>query len=499
MKHIYKLLAGVALATTAYSCGGKSELFPDLYGKDRRSVLTDFNDVKNGGGKAQKAAPAMYVDFSAGMYTAFGAGNIKQLMAQSFNIVLEQQFSVFKLVQDEVTPITVANSTELGQIVNDPKQYLDRRAPIQVAVEQIVNGKSDALLITDFEEFQNGAEVTSTAYLKISFSKWLHRGNSISFFIADYKEGKIDKHIYFTVFNYGRPTEKSLISKLRPVLSALPAKFDLSAEPYVLKTEYPEPGQGGIFRDEKAKDMQHQNVLDLQPSFFSAANNNNPFEYYPLGVDWETIAQAKKEYSSSGQFKDMFRKLFVDLSNIDSYEIEGLDVRAYDATNDFERYAKCVEASKHKPRIIKGGDGEQKIADNESDEIALNCYNSDGTIKAEYKYEPIEQPLINGVFGLNQALFMNTSHDDRSKTEIGLSLADDLQGLNSPGSNRLVRVVINISKVKVNTTNTVMDKFRWINADGIANTALYESVRNTLDDLRPVNKTIFTYYIKTAQ
>ncbi len=64
------------------------------------------------------------------------------------------------------------------------------------------------------------------------------KGNSIHFFIADYVEGKVNKHIYFTIFNCGNPNDsKSMITKLQTKLSSL-TRYDLSNKQYKLTTNY---------------------------------------------------------------------------------------------------------------------------------------------------------------------------------------------------------------------------------------------------------------------
>jgi len=501
MKHFYKYFAGFSLIISA--CGGtKTDPFKDidLYGKNLPSTLIAYNDLKTGLDKQQaKGLPAMYVDFSAGMYTAFGTPVIRELMSQCFNTVLERKFTVFKLVEGQVTPISVTDPTQLGQIVNDPNQYLDRRAPIQAAVEKIVSKKNDALLITDFEEWQSNMEVTSTAYLKIPFSKWLREGNSISFFVADYKEGKVDKHIYFTVFTYGRPTENSLIAKLRPKMTVLPAKFDLATDAYQLTTNYEGVNTGGIFHDAAGKTEKEQNVLDLQANYINGLSNNKAFEYYPLGINWATIEQTRKDYAEQNQFHELFRKLFINLSNTDSYTYQSLEVKTADATGDFERYAKFLEIQKHKPALTKGNDGESKISDRETDVIALTCFNSDGSVKPEYLYKPQEQQPMTDLFILNQTLFTNTYQSDKSKTEIGISFAPTFTSAKVSNPNGLTRLMITVGKATVNTDNPVLDKLKWTNAAGSANTALYESVKSALEELKPDGKTIYTYYIKTTE
>jgi hypothetical protein len=500
MKNFYKYVILVCLITASCGSGDRGDPFEgvDLYGASLPSTLAAYNNLKTGTGKQTTGLPAMYVDFSAGMYTAFGTPAIKDLMPECFNTVLAQKFEVYKLAEGQVTPLQVSGSTELGQIVNDPKQYLDRRAPIQAAVEKIVGSQNDALLITDFEEWQNNAEVTATAYLKIPFSKWLKEGNAISFFIADYREGKVDKHIYFTVFTYGRATGKSLIDKLRSKLAVLPAKFDLAADAWALSTDYPGQNTGGIFHDAGGKSEKDQNVLDLQNAYINGLQQHKPFEYYPLGVSWATIAELRKDYVAQNQFNELFRKLFIDLSNDDSYRYKELEVGAFDATADFERYARSVEVLKHRPKIIKGSNGENKFSDEEKDPIALTCYTADGSVKPAYRYEAAESPVLTDMFLLNKALFTNTSATDKKRAEIGIAFSPSFDAGKITDPKGLLKITVKVKDATVNDANPVLDKLKWTNVDGVSNTGLYNSVKSTLDELKPAGKTIYTYYLKTT-
>lgn len=442
---------------------------------------------------------ALYIDFSAGMHTAFANPEIKNLTGDCFNAILADQFDVYRLVSGEVTPLEVTNSTELGQKVNDPKEYLNKRAPIQKAVEKIVASNNDALLITDFEEFQSDKEVTSTAYLKIPFSKWLAKGNSIHFFVANYAEGKVTKHIYFTVFSYGTPDAQSLLNKLESKLALLNAKFDLSTKSFKLSTDYSGEKTGGIFYDTNGKSEGTKNVLDLKDGYVNGQKKSSNFEFYPLGVNWETIAELHDSYKEQNQFNDFFRKLLIDLSNEDSYVYGDFEVKVYDVSEDFEQFSKCLEAKNHKPKLSKGNDGEAKFADNETDPIATGCYNPDGSLKAEWKFSPKTPIAQTEVFTLNQPLFKNTKGSDKKKTELGVSFDPKFNVKNIQNPKGLMRVDVVLKSAQPNLSNPILDQFKWINVSGAPNTALRESIVNTLQDLKPENQVIYSYYIKTTE
>ncbi|MCX2450002.1 hypothetical protein OQX61_01850 [Pedobacter sp. PLR] len=440
--------------------------------------------------------PAIYIDFSSGINKAFADPVIKRMMTDCFNTVLAEKFDVFKLGSGEITALNVANTTELGQQVNDASQYADIYAPIQSAVEKIVEGNQDALLITDFEEWQKGNEVTNTAFLKIPFSKWLAKGNSIHFFIADYKEGAVDKHIYFTVFNTGRSNESSMISKLESKLAASTTRFDLSNAAYKLQTKYAGENTGGIFYDEQSK---NKNVLDLKNNYVNGLKDGKHYEFYPLGIDWKNIDKTHTAYAGQGQFNDFFRKLYIDLSNDDSYKFGDFEVKVSDVSTDFEQFAKSAEAKNHKPKLVKGNNGETKVADNETDLIALSCYNADGKLKEDWDYKPLPTNPLNDVFILNKTLFTNTRTSDPKNAEFGVSFDPKFSLKNITNPDGLVKVDLVLNNASPQTDNAKLSKFQWVNAKKVPNIALYESIKNTLADVKPANQVIYSYYIKTIQ
>jgi hypothetical protein len=443
--------------------------------------------------------PAIYIDFSSGLNKAFADPAIKGMMSDCFNTVLAEKFDAYKLGSNKITTLNITNTTELGQQVSDAAQYADIWAPIQMAVEKIVSGNNDALLITDFEEWQHDNEVTNTAFLKIPFSKWLEKGNSVHFFIADYKEGGVNKHLYFTVFNCGNPNASSMLTKLEGKHGPLSTRFDLSTKSYELKTDYPSEKTGGIFFDASGKSDQAKNVLDLKDTYINGLKKGDHFEFYPLGIDWKTINEMHETYKSQGQFNEIFRKLLINLSNDDSYTFSDFDVKVADITKDFENFAKSDEAKKHQPKLTKGSNGEAKFADNESDPIALSCYDTNGKIKEQWIYKAEAGQSLNEIFTLNQTLFTNTSKTDLKKAEFGVAFDPKFNIKNIADPKGLIKVDIVINSAVPNLSNAKLAKLQWVNAKNVPNIALAESVKNTLQELKPTNKVIYSYYIKTEQ
>lgn len=448
--------------------------------------------------------PALYIDFSSGINKAFSDPAIARLMSECFNTILADKFDVYKLGEKQVTQLQVSNTTQLGEKISDGNEYKDIYAPIQMAVEKIVNSNNDALLITDFEEWQDKVEITNTAFLKIPFSKWLSKGNTIHFFIANYKEGNVNKHIYFTIFNCGNPNESSMITKLQAKLtSPLLVRYDLTNKSYQLSTQYPTEKSGGIFYDETGKTDKAKNILDLKEGYINGLKNGNPFEFYPFGLDWKTIDATHSTYKSQNQFNDFFRKLFINLQDENAYVYGDFDVKVYDVTDDFEYFSKCNEVTHHKPKLEKGSNGEDKFSDKEEDPIVLSCYNTKGKINEDWIYksqEKIPTPLSE-VFVLNKELFKNTKINDSKKVEFGVSFDTKYNLKNITNPDGLMRVDIVLNSAEPNLSNPILDNFKWNNSKNTPNVALYESIKTTLQEVgvKPSSKVIYSYYIKTLQ
>ena len=123
----------------------------------------------------------------------------------------------------------------------------------------------------------------------------------------------------------------------------------------------------------------------------------------------------------------------------------------------------------------------------------------DGSLKAEWVFKPQEVVVQNEVFTLNQTLFKNTRGTDKKKTEFGVSFDQNFKGGNIQNPEGLLRVDIVIKTAQPNLSNPTLDYFKWTNANGVSNTALRESIVNTLQELKPENKVVYSYYIKTNQ
>ncbi|UQD57224.1 hypothetical protein [Flavobacterium sp. K5-23] len=449
--------------------------------------------------------PSLYIDFSNGIFQAFKNNPTNSNLLKAVYGNLSGDLDVFMLNNDVIKPLENSNPDLVGKMVVDQNSYHGVYAPIKEAVSKIVSKNNDALLVTDFEEYypasSGRSEILDIPYLKESFIIWLSKGNTIRFYVSNYKENGIDKHLYFTVFNCGNSSKSGMISKVENSLGSLP-HFDLSNKSFKLNQEYGAEKTGGIFYDSSGKDEKGKNLLDLnRDTYVNGLQNNNNFEFYQFGLDWATINELKEVYQEQNQFKDFFRKLFIDLSDEDAYSIADLEVKVYDVSKDFEHFAKCKEVLKHKPKLEKGSNGEDKFKDGQIDNIALSCYDTKGKVIEDWVYKSNPNLILAEVFSLNKELFVNTKKSNKKKVELGVSFDSNFNLKNISNPTGLIRVDLVINNANPNISNSKLDMFKWssITSKGNQNLALYESIKNTLLDekVKPSNKVIYSYYIKT--
>ncbi|MFN8297276.1 MAG: hypothetical protein U0T69_13850 [Chitinophagales bacterium] len=505
MKNNKSIIFSITAFFLFFACkNDTSDPFADFnpYDSDLGKRIEAYQDAKFPNlANSKTGNPALYIDFSTGIFQAF-KNPINSSLLKSVYGNLSGELDVFELNYDSIRKIPSSNPDLVGRMVVDNNSYHGIYAPIKDAVTQIVSKNNDALLVTDFEEYypasSGRSEIIDIPYLKESFIKWLSKGNSIRFYISNYNENGVAKKLYFTVFNCGNLSESGMISKVENSLGSLP-HFDLSNKSYNLSQEYGGEKKGGIYYDNSVQDENAKNVLELnKESYINGLKNNNNFEFYQFNLDWAHIEKAKSQM----KIDDFFRKLFIDLSNEDSYSLGDLVVKVYDVTDDFEYFAKCNEAndSKNIPDTEKGKDGENKFKDSETNPIALSCYDTKGKILDEwiYKNDKVSKELPE-VFTFNKKLFENNKTDNNKKVELAVSFDTKFNLNNIENPQGLIRVDIVINNSNPSTPSDELFKWQSTTKKGSQNVALFESIKNTLldDKVKPTNKVIYSYYIKT--
>jgi hypothetical protein len=502
MKHIRALSMVAATSLFVGACGsgdpfeaagidplGNAEKYVEAYFLKDNPVVPQSDKVK------------VFIDFSDGMYYAYQTNreNVEMLNAVAHKLIKPATISWYRLGSGNIKPLH-DTQTELFNRVTSPKSYSQEiMAPIEGTLKQITSSNSEALLVTDFEEYTPNRQEQFENYAKPYFIEWLKKGNSIHFFITNYTENKQVKHLFFTVFS---TPQKKLLKDIRDAWEGRfrPLSFTLSTDFYTITNEYGASQKGGNYYDDLGDDI--VGSLDAGKYINGLKKNNNKYEYYPFQQDWSNMlknAQALMEPGVPKPFTDFFRKLYIDVSNEDAFTLKRLELKVTDVTADFDFYAKTEELKKHKPTLEKDTNGNSTFAETETDPIALACYDpNNGEILPEWRYLQQAFAPLNEVFTLNQELYNNGYKDNKKHIEIGINFDPLFDPSQVASSNGILRVELVIAETAPNLSR-LDGLFAWnsITQAGRKNSSLSESVRNTLQEVNPQNKVIYTYFVQT--
>jgi hypothetical protein len=448
----------------------------------------------------------VYIDFSNGLIQAYKGNPDNAAMLEKITQKLTgSDIKWFGLGKGIVYPLDFP-TTQIFNKVTDPKSYATQMmAPIEVAIKEITSANNDALLVTDFEEYSTDGKEQFENFEKGYFIDWLTKGNSIDFFVTNYQEKTldkrtVDKHLYFIVFNYG--SQKKLLADINYSLKDRGFKFEtfsLSTDFYTLINEYASEKKGGNYYDKNGIDI--VSSLDENQYLNGLKKSNKYFEFYAFQQPWNDIYTNSKSLTEAGvpdPFTDFFRKLYLDASKDDVFKLNGLEVKVSDITDDFTFFSKTQEVKNHKPKLAKDASGNSVFAANETDLIALSCYDTKGNLLPEWNYKSKEITLNNEVFELNVELYNNGFKDSKDKIEIGTKYHTNFNGSQITNPNGLLRVDIVIADCNPNFEKLNLFKWESVTIKGKQNESLAEAIRNTLDKVNPKGKVIYSYFIKAA-
>ena len=234
-------------------------------------------------------------------------------------------------------------------------------ADIKGAVNQIVNGNCQAVLITDGEYYMQGnvRDNLNNPYLAEEFRTWLSKGYDIYFYCEPYLESqKYNKYRYYILF-----TDDEIYNNINDRFSR-----SLSPEEHGVVVFHLSDGQLRVNKDggypiinetvSPSENTKVENGLDIQ-------------EYY---LAWDDMAK----YMTDGEidYTYILRGLFVDNSESNSYKIKKITPVVHQLYLAYEKYcnSKTLEEVLPKVKKLKKVEGvfeiDQDIFD-ESGEIVL--------------------------------------------------------------------------------------------------------------------------------
>ena len=464
-------LALCALSLTSCSSGADGD-----YATQLKQYFDKDVETADGTG-----AMSAYFDLSDGMVLAY-KGNADAagfLNATVQRLTSGDSTTVYQLADDKIAPLAL-HQTELYNKIMDEKSYSQQMAPIEKALGQIVKDGKSSLRVTDFEEFTPDHKVQHQSFATRYFVEWLKRGNDITFFVFDFVGArKLPYHLYFIVFDN---KAHRLLGSIKDAVAGVKGykEFHLSCDAYSVSTAYPSSVKGGNYHDAATGEDLVTGVLeDGSADAYKNYGEGVRMEYYPLGVSWADAQKNAQEAVQEGfdpKFTHLFRHLYFDFSNQDSYIIKKVALRVTDVEDDFNRYTEYK-------RIM---------ADKEAN---ADCFGPDGKLLPEYDYthstaRPAE---IKDMLVVDDNLFSSTlAKSAGRKVEIGINFAPTFGGNivgGAPGD--LYRVDVVVADSQPNIGPRIDELFMWG-----ANNNLRDAVRNTLQMLNPKGTVIYSYFVR---
>lgn len=300
---------------------------------------------------------AVYFDMSNGMNSAYADDNSKAVLQGVVNSVAGK-VECFGLANGEISPIEKSH-TELYNYLLNPVSYTQISAPVQKTLETIVEKNQPAVLLTDYEEYNNG-KIQQAAYAKEAFTQWLKNGNNITFYKWNFTENGKEKIMFLTVFDDNLNRLGSLIESAVKGLD----KFVLGGKNFAfpVMTKYPSTTQGGNYRNSKGIDAvtavlengSSQSYKSYCESLAVAGGNGayTPLnvgvgavaEYYPFSESWENIlknsvAMSSEEIPAEDRFTHLLSNLYINLDAQQGYNVSGIEVRVFDMMKAMEMCA----------------------------------------------------------------------------------------------------------------------------------------------------------------
>ncbi len=458
---------------------------------------------------------SVYVDFSDGLVQAYSSETNKKVVDYISQKMVGSTIDWYGLGKNHngVGKLQYANDRDIYNKVISEGSYVDIMAPIEEALKKISTSSNDALLITDFEEYTPDGKEQKFAYAKDYFTKWIKDGNSITIYYSQYteknKKSKLsgEKNLYFVLFNYGEVNENSLVFKFekaiegRNDLSGL-NKFDINSNPYTISNNYggkdktgltPDPVEDPKIDPKKQLEVGNESgaVLDFKNGFLS---NSRPYESFEFGQSLNDI------YSYYFSEKRKFANgLFLDATNDASFILKNVAVKVTDVTADYVQFVKYSVAVEKVPTLTKD-EGNNDVWDEGSvNNPIITEYYQENSLKIKpelvYKYTPGE--ALSEVFDFEASIFTDRLKNSPKEVELVTIFHKNFTGNLESSEPRIVRVDYVIETTEENYT-AQLEAFKWnsvINAANGVNSSLYESIRNTLQEVKPTG-ILYSYYLK---
>lgn len=466
-------------------CGGsENQLFPPS--EFSSELMEDYVRTKAALQDTMPSDIRAYIDFSDGVNIAYNTAENKDILRTILNSLSGSNVEYFRLADSKVDTL-IGTPDEIFIKATSPKEYLKQKAPIRKALEQIVRDGKPAVLITDFEEY-DGNGVHDNAYAKRYFVDWLKADRSITFFSVNYKEKGKDKKLFFTIFD-GYPN--NLIDKITNAMKSCAdncSKFVMSTSNYSVITNYPAANKGGNYHNEEGIDIVSCVQEDVSAADRYTLMPEYKTEYYPVGSTYTDIitnaiaTQNESKPYPPYSYMYFIQNIYFNFSNF-AYDDVELDVKVSNAQADYDSYFQYVYA-----------ENQRAVHEEGTDDSYIDVHGNN-----KYPYVPVAMTEVKDLFLLEDE--PSEKYPNACKfegyEEYGLDFDwDTFDGtqINGAQLGDLLRVDIVIDDVKDKESEELEEFFSWGKYNNLS-----ESVRLALQEVRPIGKVVYTFYIRSAQ
>ncbi len=460
--------------------------------------------------KETKGNQSVYVDFSDGLVQAYTSETNKKVVDYISQKMVGSNIDWFGLGKKHggVGQMEYSNERDIYNQVTSAGSYVDIMAPIEEALKKISVSSNDALLITDFEEYTPDGKEQKYAYAKDYFTRWVEAGNSITIYYSAYTETNRksrlsgSKNLYFVLFNYGEVNDNSLLTKFNKAIEGRSDlvglnRFDINSNPYSISNSYGGKEKTGLTMDSEVENQAALDVGDEEGALLSYHNgfldNNRPFEAFEFGQSLNDLYDFY--FREKGRFAKM---VFADASDNASYILKNVKVQVSDVTADYINYIQSLEAKKNIPVFIKDA-GNNDVWDEESmnNPIITECYKKNTkTLKNEYQYAHSPSEAIPEIFDFDASIFSDRLKNSLNEVELVTIFHKNFAGKFNNTDQVILRLDYIVETTEENYTGQ-LDAFKWnsVITAGFENNSLYESIRNTLQTVKPKG-ILYSYYLK---
>jgi len=275
------------------SCGGSDKIelkipFETENYKLDKDFFTNYFNTSLGYSSSSNSEGdiKIYIDRSSGISDAFnsplGGEVAKNMMTK---IAAKYSNAKYFGITTTTDPIDLGNSP-INYVINKANYDQTDKVTAKLAntMNSIVKENNLSFVITDCEEFDdNGKErFYNDPWAKDAFISWLNQGNSINFWISDFKKGDITKHLYFIAFVPKNASNSNFTDLAKDMDQANPTHLELTNQNWkIIKPTWSETSTG-LHKSLLGPDVFNQDTyvrnFENTPSSFEFIEINLPLQ-----------------------------------------------------------------------------------------------------------------------------------------------------------------------------------------------------------------------------